>query len=269
MESERTEVLAPVAPVPAANPDARGAGRVGRIISIVAVILAFVVLVFGVLDWIARTAVQTAISQAFIDATELPSTQRVETEISGLVLPQLLVQSLDRVTISSQNVNVAGGAADVSVVVDGLSLGDQPAARGMRGDLRIDAGQLTYMAGAGAMTFGFDGPDATASMNMSAGGRTTSVGVAFIPGFSGGAVTLAFSSVRLGETELTVDDLRAQYGEEASAALQPQALCIASELPGILRVTSVGVEGQALVARFAVDTTALDTAALAVRGTCA
>jgi hypothetical protein len=268
MESERTEVLAPVAPVPAAHPEPRGSGRAGRIVTVVAVILAFVVLVFGLLDWIARSVMQAAISQSVIQVSGLPATQRLDTEISGPVLPQLLVRNLSLVTLSSQNVNIAGGAADLSIELTDVSLGEQGVARQIRGEARFDAGQLTYMAGVGGMTFGLDGADVTASMSVSAGGQKTSVGMGFTPGYSSGALTLTTSSVRLGETEIAIDDLRARYGDDASAALQPRAVCLAAELPAAMRITSVGVESQQLVARFAVDTTALDAAVLGEKGTC-
>lgn len=268
MESERTEVLVPVAPGPAANPEPRGSGRAGRIAVVVVVVLVFVGLVFGVLDWIARSALQAAISRSVIQVSGLPDTQRVDTEISGPVLPQLLLRNLSLVTVSSQNVNLAGGAGDLSIELADVSLGEQATAREIRGAARFDAGQLTYMAGVAGMTFGLDGADVTASMSVSAGGQKTSVGLAFTPASSNGALVLTTSSVRFGETEMTIDDVRARYGDDALASLQPRSVCLASELPGGMRVESVAVEGQQLVARFAVDATGLDAAALGEKGTC-
>ncbi len=268
MESERTEVLAPVAPVSAANPEFRGSGRAGRIAVVVIVVLVFIGLVFGVLDWIARSMLQSTISRSVIQVSGLPATQRVDTEISGPVLPQLLLRNLSLVTVSSQNVNLAGGAGDLSLEMTDVSLGEQATAREIRGVARFDAGQLTYMAGVGGMTFGLDGADVTASMSVSAGGQKTSVGLSFTPASSSGALMLTTSSVRFGETEMTIDDVRARYGDEALTSLQPPVMCIATELPAAMRITSVGVESQQLVARFAVDATALDAAALGEKGTC-
>ncbi|PVW04697.1 hypothetical protein DEA06_07920 [Microbacterium sp. Gd 4-13] len=270
MESERTEVLAPVVPVPAVNPESRGSGRAGRIAVVVVVVLVFVGLVFGVLDWIARSMLQSTISRSVIQVSGLPATQRVDTEISGPVLPQLLLRNLSLVTVSSQNVNLAGGAGDSSLELTDVSLGEQSTAREVRGELRIDASQLAYMAAAsgGSATFGFDGADVTASTAVSAGGRKASVGLTLAPGHSQGAITLTTSLVRFDEAQSTVDDLRARYGDEALASLQPRSVCLATELPATARITSVAVEGQQLVARFAVDATALDAAALGEKGTC-
>ncbi|MFG6474908.1 LmeA family phospholipid-binding protein [Microbacterium sp. P06] len=272
LESERTEVLTPVAPVPDAEHTAGEPRRTGRVVAIVAVILAFVVILFGIADWIARSVAQSTIAEAVISEAELPATQHVEVDISGLLLPQLAVGVLSEVTISSENVNIAGSAGDVSVTVLDFPLADEsPVAEG-RGEVRFNAAQLTYMsvgAGAAGSSFGFDGADVTLSVDLPALGEGASVGVAMTPGFANGAMTLALSSVRVGETEMTAEAIRAQYGDEVSAELQPQALCIAEDLPSVMRFTSMRVEGQELVGRFEISATSLDESALQQRGTCA
>ncbi|MFF8188467.1 DUF2993 domain-containing protein [Microbacterium sp. NPDC016588] len=251
---------------------ARPRRRTGRVIAVVAII---VVLIAGLLvaaEFIARSAVANTVRSLVVQQVGLPADQQVDVEVPGIVLPQLLKGRLDQVAVSADDVALGPLNGDVRVDLQDVPVaGDAPAAGGSA-SVRLDPDQLrTLLAqipGFPADTVGTAAPDVTLTTQFSVFGVPIPVGISATPGAADGDLTLTPSSFDLGGNRLDADALRGQLGGVADAALKTWSLCIADRLPAGLQLDSVSVQGEDVVATFAIDGRLLNDPALQQNGTC-
>ena len=118
------------------------------------------------------------------------------------------------------------------------------------------------------LTIGTAAPDVTHSTQFSVFGVPIPVGISLTPGAADGDLTLTPSSFELGGNRVDAETLRGQLGGVADGALRTWNLCIADRLPAGLTLDSVTVQGDDLVAMFAIDGGLLDDPALQQNGTC-
>ena len=107
------------------------------------------------------------------------------------------------------------------------------------------------------------------SIDLQLFGVAIPVGVALTPAASEGQIVLSPAALTLGESEVTADALRAQFGGLADAVLRDWNVCIAQYLPSGVTLTGVEVDGALLVADFDVDGAIATDPALQQNGTCA
>lgn len=241
----------------------------------IAVLVIAVVVVSGLLvaaEVIARSVVTSTVRSLVVDNVGLPADQQVDVEVPGLVLPQVIAGRLGEVTVSSPDVALGPLTGDVRVQLQDVPIsGDAPAEDGAA-SVRLDPDQLrtllSQIADFPAETVGIAAPDLTLSTEVSVFGIGIPVGISAIPGASGGDLTLTPSSFELGGNRVDADTLRGQLGGVADGVLRTWNLCIADQLPAGLTLTSVTVQGEDVVATFAVDGALLSDPALQQNGSC-
>lgn len=241
----------------------------------IAILIVVVVLVGGAVvaaEFIARSVVSNTVRALVVEKVGLPADQDVDVELGGVVLPQLMAGHLDDVTITSDDVTLGPITGDVRVEMRGVPLSSGTAAAGGTASVRLDQDQLrTLLAqipGFPSGTVQMAAPDLTFTNELSVFGVGIPVGVSVTPGAANGDLTLTPAGFELGGNSIDADTLRAQFGGVADAVLGTQSLCIADRLPAALALDSATVQGQNLVAAFAIDGGVLNDPALQRDGSC-
>jgi hypothetical protein len=153
----------------------------------------------------------------------------------------------------------------------GTWAGDALAAGGSA-SVRLDPDQLRALLAQipdfPADTVGTAAPDVTLSTEFSVFGISIPVGISATPGAADGDLTLTPTAFDLGGNRVDADTLRGQLGGVADRAVQTWRLCIADRLPAGLTLDGVSVQGEDVVATFAIDGRLLNDPALQQNGTC-
>lgn len=246
--------------------------RTGRTIAIVAVIVVVVAGLLVAAEAIARSAVASTVRSLVVQKVGLPADQPVDVEVPGIVLPQLISGRLDEVGVSADDVAIGSLTGDVRVRLQGVPVAGGAAASGGSASVRLDPAQLRALLSQipdfPSDTVGTAAPDVTLSTRFSVFGVPIPVGISLTPGAAGGDLTFTPSSFELGGNRVDAETLRGQLGGVADGALRTWNLCIADRLPAGLTLDSVTVQGDDLVAMFAIDGGLLDDPALQQNGTC-
>lgn len=236
-----------------------------------------VVLLLGVavaiVETVVRSQVETRIADQVRTELALPEGHPVSVSIAGPLTPQLLVQNLGELTISSDDVPLGPITADVSVLAQDVSFGASSSMSGGEATVSLDANQLssalTSVAGVELADVGVSDGAVTVGTSLSLFGVGVPLQLALVPSADAGAVVLAPDSVSLGGLSLTADQAREQFGEVADRVLTGWRICVAQYLPAGLELRDVSVDSTALVASFDVDGRILQDPALLEKGTCA
>lgn len=241
-------------------------------------IVAFgIVLVLAVVAWFAADAIARQIVTGVVrdqvrSQLALPASQPIDVEIAGFVIPQLIGGTLDELTVASEDVEVGQFVGDVSVTAQGVPI-TGGALGGATATVTLDEGQLrglfSTIEGFPAETLGIDAPEVTMSMQLQLFGVGVPVGVALAPSAVDGDIVLTPASLQVAGAEVGADDLRSQFGQVADLVLRDWTVCVAQHLPAGVTLTDVAVDGEVLVADFAVDGRITTDPALQATGTCA
>lgn len=222
---------------------------------------------------LARGAVQGGVRQLVVSQLNLPADQPVDVEVPGLVIPQLLSGRLDAIDVSSPDVALGPVAGDVSVHLTDVPLSADAAAGPGTAQVRLDQDQLRALLatidGFPADTVAIAAPDVTVSSALSVLGASVPVGVSLEPGAADGRLVLTPTAFRVADAQLSADDLRARFGGIADAVLRDWNLCIAADIPAALTLTDASVDGDRVVADFAIDGAVVVDPALRANGSCA
>lgn len=220
---------------------------------------------------IARSIVERTIREQITRQLDLPADHRIDVDVPGPILPQLIVGTLADVAISSDDVPLRGVTADVSVSAQDVSIhgGDWS---GAVATVTLDQSQLQALMAAvpdfPAASVGIDAPDLTAQFDLRVLGLEIPVGVSLTPSASGGDIVLTPASLRVAGAEITADALRQQFGALASTVLRDWDVCIADRLPKAVELTGVTVKRESVVADFEIDSAILADKAAQAKGTC-
>lgn len=229
-------------------------------------------------EYIARGVVERTIREQVVRGLDLRADQRIDVDVPGPILPQLVVGSLGSVTISSDDVTLQqkdGGAAltaDVVVTAQDVPIrgGDWS---GAQASVTLDQAQLRDLLrgvdGFPADTVSLAAPTIDVAMDIPLFALTVPVGVGLTPGVSGTDLVLTPTTLRLGDAEVSADILVDQFGAVARTVVRDWKVCIASYLPEAVRLTGVQVQDASLIARFEIDSSILQPGAADHRGTCA
>lgn len=246
--------------------------RTGRTIAVIAVIVAVVAGLLVAAEAIARSAVSSTVRSLVVQQVGLPADQPVDVEVPGIVLPQLISGRLGEVGVSADDVALGPLTGDVRVQLQDVPVAGDAAASGGSASVRLDPAQLRALLSQipdfPADTVGTAAPDLTLSTEFAVFGIPIPVGISATPGAADGDLTLTPSSFELGGNRVDADTLRGQLGGVADGALRTWSLCVADRLPAGLTLDSVTVQGEDLVATFAVDGGLLVDPALQQNGTC-
>lgn len=220
---------------------------------------------------IARSIVERTIREQITRQLDLPADHRIDVDVHGPILPQLIAGTLGDVAISSDDVPLKGVTADVSVHAQDVNIhgGDWS---GAVATVTIDQSQLQALMSAvpdfPAASVGIDAPDLTAQFDLRVLGLEVPVGVSLTPSASGGDIVLTPASLRVAGTEITADALRQQFGALASTVLRDWDVCIADRLPKAVELTGVTVKRESVVADFEIDSAILADKTAQAKGTC-
>lgn len=220
---------------------------------------------------IARSIVERTIREQITRQLDLPADHRIDVDVPGPILPQLIAGTLGDVAISSDDVPLKGVTADVSVHAQDVNIhgGDWS---GAVATVTIDQSQLQALMSAvpdfPAASVGIDAPDLTAQFDLRVLGLEVPVGVSLTPSASGGDIVLTPASLRVAGTEITADALRQQFGALASTVLRDWDVCIADRLPKAVELTGVTVKRESVVADFEIDSAILADKTAQAKGTC-
>ncbi len=267
----------PTQPLPdglvASEPPAPRRRRVWPWIVAFAIVAVLAVVAWFAAEAIARQVVTGVVQQQVKTQLSLPADQQVDVEVAGAVIPQLIGGTLTQLTISSDDVPFDGVSGDVTVVAHDVAIRGDVTLGGATATVSLDQEQLRQLLstveGFPAGTVGIDDPNVTVTVDLQLFGVNIPVGVALTPSAAGGEIVLSPDSLQLGESEVTADALRDQFGGLADAVLRDWNVCIATYLPVAVTLTGVEVDGDHLVADFDVDGGIASDPALREKGTCA
>lgn len=235
------------------------------------VVIALAVAAWFAGEYIARSIVERTIREQVTRQLDLPVDQQIDIDIPGPLLPQLIVGSLGKVSISSQDVPLQGITGDVTVSAQDVNIHDGDWSGG-HATVTLDQSQLqTLLANVPdfpASTVVIDAPDLAAEFSLQLFTVEIPVGVALTPSASGGDIVLTPASLRLGGAEVTADALRQQFGALASTVLRDWDVCIADRLPKAVELTGVAVAREQVVADFEIDSAITRDGAAQEKGTC-
>ncbi|MFT4052594.1 MAG: DUF2993 domain-containing protein [Microbacterium sp.] len=238
-------------------------------------VLAAAVLVVGAwfaAEHVARGVVERAIREQLIAELDLPADQQIDIDIPGQILPQLFRGRLDRLTISSADValdeiagDVVASASDVPIRGDGEVM---DASASITLDEAQVQGLLETVDDFPVSTVVFDEPDLDVTMDLQVWALTVPVGVALAPSAAAGELVLTPTAFTIGDTEVSADAVTEQFGAVAATVVRDWEVCIAEHLPAGLTLEDVRVDGDRIVADFAVDGSILIDTSLQSTGAC-
>lgn len=233
-------------------------------------VVLFVVVLLAVLvvaaEIIARSVVPSTVRSLVIDELDLPADQQLDVQASGILLPQLIGGSLERLDLSSDAVTIGGitGAAEVTatdVPLRGGALGSAA------GTIAIDQSQFAEMLERSELPVNeitLEEPDVTVHGGIPVFGREIALALTLTPAADDGDVMLTPVSAQVAGNEVDLQRLAALLGGVGEALAGPQRVCIADQLPAGITLTGLRIEGTAVVAditadgRIAVDETLLE-----------
>ncbi|MFD6699650.1 MULTISPECIES: DUF2993 domain-containing protein [unclassified Microbacterium] len=260
----------PLPSAPVAVPPPRRRARWPWVLGIVVVVLAALV-VGG--EFVARAVVAQQIRSQVITALKLPADQRMDVNVGGIVLPQLVAGRLDDVRISSKSVAI--GPITSAVQVDATGVPIRGGALGAaKGTFRITADQLekAITAAAGSTpieSVTLDGEDVKATGSVKLFGATVPLALALTPGAAGGELTFTPTSATIGALTVDPDTIASTpFGAALKPLFATQKLCIADRLPAGVHLSGLRVDAGALVATFSADSAITTDPKLLENGTC-
>ncbi|MGO1266878.1 MAG: DUF2993 domain-containing protein [Microbacterium gubbeenense] len=237
-------------------------------------VVLIVVLVLAVLvvaaELLARAILPGIVRGAVIEQLELPQSQQLEVDASGILLPQLIGGRLDELHLSTDSVTFGGvtGAADVTATGIPLGGGDLTDARGT---VRIDQQQFATLVTASELPIddvAFDEPNITASGGFDVFGMSVPVTLTVLPGADAGELLLTPVELQVAGITLNAAELAERFGDLATQLTEPQRICIADQLPAGLTVSDVVIDGSDAVVDVDVDGAIVTDESLQTNGVC-
>ena len=252
--------------------DARSTGRRRRrwpwVVLVVLVVLAALVVAA---ELVARAVLPGVVRSLVVEQLDLPADQQLDVTADGILLPQLIAGSLDRLHLSTDAVTLQGitGAADVTasgVPIRGGDLG------GAEGTIRIDQAQFTDLLASTDLPIdevALDEPNATVAGSIPVLGTTVPVSLTLTPGAVEGDLELTPVALSVGGVEIDATEVGSGLGALGSSLTQPRRICIADQLPAGLTLAGVEVVGSEVVIDLDVDGAIATDESLLAKGTCA
>ncbi len=222
---------------------------------------------------IARDIVTKTIREQVITQLQLPADQEIDVVVEGAVLPQLIVGTLDEVTIASDDVELGALVGDVTVHAQDIAIrGDDAAAGAASATIVLDAEELRTLVSTiedfPAASVGLAEPDVTVETELGLFGIRVPVGVALTPTAVEGDIVLTPTSLQLAGNEVSADALRDRFGGVADAVLRDWTICIAEYIPAGVELSSIAVTGDQVVADIAIDGAIVSDLTLQEPGVC-
>lgn len=236
------------------------------VLAIVVVLAALVVAA----EFVARAMLPGVVRSLVIDQLDLPADQQLDVEADGILLPQLIGGTLDRLHLSTDSVTLEGITGAVDVTATGIPLrgGDL---RGAEGTIRIDQEQFTSMLATTDLpvdTLTLEAPNATVAGSIAVLGLDVPISLTLTPGAVDGELELTPVSLSVGGVEIDASQVGSSLGSLGADLTRPQRICIADQLPAGLTLTGLEIEGTAAVIDIDVDGAIATDQTLLDKGVC-
>jgi hypothetical protein len=240
---------------------------------VLAVFVGLLVGAWFLVDSVSRGLVTSAVQTAVNQKLRLPADHKVDVEISGMMIPQLIKGSFDDMIVSSDGVPVNGTTLDVTVRAHDIQYrGDMGQMSAGTAVVTMNQNQLRGMLGQvdgiPVSSIGLKAPDVTASTSVSLFGQSLKLGLAMKPSAKAGALVLAPDTITIGGSKTSAADLKSRFGSLADSILAPRTVCMADKLPKGLTLSAVKVAGDTLVADLTIAPNLAVDSTLQQRGTC-
>lgn len=236
------------------------------------VLVGLVVGAWFVAESYAREVVTATIREQVITQLSLPADQQVDVVVKGAVLPQLIVGTLQDVTISSDDVQLQSFAGDVTVHAQDIAIRGETGGGTATATVVLDEEQLRTLLATvenfPVESLGLSAPDLEFSTDLSLFGITLPVGVALTPTAAEGDIVLTPASVQLAGSDISATDLKARFGGLADTVLRDWTICIAQYLPAGATLTAIEVTGNEVVADLDISPAIVTDPTLQEVGTC-
>ncbi|MCG7416605.1 DUF2993 domain-containing protein [Microbacterium sp. ACRRU] len=271
---ESTAVLTRPAPSPEAADSPPSSFPTARVVLLIVILLGLAVAAVLVGEAVGRSEVERSVAAEARAAMSLPESQHIGAVVDGSALLQGVVNHYESIHLTMPNAPFAEGTADLAMTLTGAHLDDGGVwvADRVAVVASLNAGQATSMYipenARGAMQIGFRGADMALDVSMASGGTNVAASVAVTPAFADGWLSATVSSVTMGGTTLSGDELRVKLGDDALGALQAPPVCLAEALPRSMTVREVEVRDQHLRIDAWVDVALWNTPAGAEPGAC-
>ncbi|RWR21003.1 hypothetical protein D8Y23_04835 [Microbacterium enclense] len=262
---DSTAVVSHPAPAPAVDEPPTSSFPTARVILLIVALLGLTVAAVLIGEAIARADVERSVEAKMRTVMSLPESQHVGVAVEGPVLLQGIVNRYENIHVSLPNAPFVGAAADLTATLMGTHLDNAGQWVPERTTLvaSLNAAQATafYIPedARGSMQVGFRGADMTIEMTMSSTGTRVPMSVAVTPSFESGWLSTTLSSVTVGGTTISRDDVRARFGDEGLATTQTLPVCVAEGMPRAMTVREVAVRDQRLRMDVLIDLDLWDT----------
>ncbi|MBN9178412.1 MAG: DUF2993 domain-containing protein [Microbacterium sp.] len=224
-------------------------------------------------EYIARGIVERTVRDQVQKELSLPADQQIDVDIPGPILPQLVSGTLGEITLASRDVPLGQLAGDVVVRASGVPIrGDGPA-QDASASITLDAAQVQALLATvedfPASTVTLAEPDIRVAMELRLFALTVPVGVGLTPSATAGQLVLTPTTLTVADAQISAQALLDQFGAVASTVVRDWDVCVAQYLPAGMTLTDVRVEGDHVVADFAIDGDIIHDRSLQQKGTCA
>lgn len=224
-------------------------------------------------EWLARDIVERTIRTAVVDALDMPADQQIDVELPGAVLPQLLRGQIDEISVGAADVQYESFSGDVRVHAAGVPISGEGRLVQASGTITMDIDDLRRLLsgveGFPVDTLSLAEPDVTMSTELTVLGTTFPIGIGLTPAAADGDITLTPALLRVGDAEVSADELRQRFGRLAESVLGTWTVCIAGDVPAGLTLGELRVQGEVVVADVVIDRDILVDPTLQEPGTCA
>jgi hypothetical protein len=237
------------------------------------VFLVLLVVAFFVVDAIARGVARDEVESRLVSALGLPEGTPVDVEIGGgPVLFQLAAGKLDSVDVAIPNATFGELTGDLTVHAEGVALSPDAPTDLVEATYAIPeegvAGFSDQLAGLPLDTIELEGDEIVTATTFSLFGIPISIGMGLEPSAFNGQLVFTPTSIRVEDETFTAESIGSApgLGLLAGLLLDQQNVCIASQLPAALRLDSIAVEGDELVAQLSAQNAPL--ADFTTKGSC-
>ncbi|HEX5729806.1 DUF2993 domain-containing protein [Microbacterium sp.] len=223
-------------------------------------------------ELIARDIVTKTIREQVITQLSLPADQDIDVVVEGTVLPQLIVGTLEDVTVSSDDVKLGALVGDVTVHAQDIAIRGEGTAGAASATVVLDPQQLRTLLSTiedfPADSVDLAEPNVTMATELRLFGVELPVGVALTPTAVDGDIVLTPAALQVAGNEVTADALRDQFGGFADAVLRDWTICIAEYVPAGVELSDIKVTGDQVVADLAIDGAIVSDTSLQELGVC-
>ena len=235
-------------------------------------VLVLLIVAVVVAERVARTAVENEVRSRVIESLDLPADQRLEVDVPGIVLPQLVAGTLDEITVSSDDITWGGLSGAVRVTAQDVAIRGEQGARDARARIVLDEAELQALLERiddfpeGEVTL--DPPSVALSTQLRLFALAIPVGIDLTPSAESGELVLDPGTVTVSGADIDLTELRDRFGDVANGLTGPWRICIADRLPSGVALTKVAVTASGLVVDLDIDPAIIDDASLQTPGTC-